>query len=70
MEDNKIKMPCPACPEGCKHFSPTCRPVCKTWKTWQEEHKEPRPKITQADAYRNAKHKEACAKMEKRGRHW
>ena len=70
MADEIMEMPCPACPEGCKHYSPTCRPICKIWKEWHEANKTPRPKITQADAYRNAQHKKACDRLTKRGRHW
>lgn len=45
------KMPCPACPEDCRHHSDTCHVVCKTWKGWREEQKKPKPRMTLAEAY-------------------
>lgn len=70
MEENKIEMPCPECPPNCPHHSPTCRPICRIWKSWQRDHKAPRPKITVVDGYRNAQHKKACEKLTKGRRRW
>lgn len=43
------EMPCPDCPVDCPHFSPTCRPICKTWKAWHKANKKPRPRVDEAD---------------------
>lgn len=65
------EMPCPACPADCPHHSPTCRPICKTWKAWHKANATPRPKVTEAEAYRNAVNKKVREKMVKRGgRYW
>ena len=56
MDGDKPTMPRPACPPDCPHLSPTCRPICKTWKDWQREHKPPRPKVTETDRYLNKQH--------------
>lgn len=64
------EMPCPACPENCPRYAADCRPLCKTWKIWEKEHGPPRPKVTEAERYRNAQHKRAAAKLIKKGRRW